>query len=259
MKKGYASILITNYNKCNYIKNTIKSCLNQNYQKKEILVFDDCSSDNSLEILNDFRKKIILIKNKKKKFQSGPLNQIYGLIKLFKKSKGEIIFFLDGDDFFKRNKISSIFKIFEMNQNIDFIQDVPYLENKKIFKTLKIKKHKISIWPQFYPTSCISLRRKFMLDFLNHIKKNNFENLEIDARLSMFAFLKKKFLVLNKSFTVYNFDKSGITSGYKKFSISWWKKRNEAFNYLFILHKKLRLKFFYSMDFYFTRFINFFI
>tara|TARA_B100001121_G_C18693537_1_gene624061 strand:+ start:2346 stop:3125 length:780 start_codon:yes stop_codon:yes gene_type:complete len=259
MKKGYASILITNYNKSFYIKKTIKSCLNQNFQKKEILVFDDCSSDNSLEILETFKNDVILIKNKKKNFQSGPLNQIHGLIKLFKKSKGEIIFFLDGDDHYKKNKISSIFKIFNKNQNIDFLQDIPYLENKKIFKTLKIKKHNISIWPQFYPTSCISIRRKFMLDFLNYIKKGNFENLEIDARLSMFAFLKKKFIVLNKSFTIYNYDKSGITSGYRKYSIPWWKKRNEAFSYLFILHKKLRLKFFYSLDFYFTRFINFFI
>ena len=133
------------------------------------------------------------------------------------------------------------------------------MKNEKIFKTLKIKKHNNSIWPQFYPTSCISLRRKFMFDFLNYIKKNNFENLEIDARLSMFAFLKKKFIILNKSFTVYNFDKTGITSGYRKFSIRWWKKRNEAFSYLFILHKKFKIKFLYSMDFYFTRFINFFI
>ena len=69
MKKSYASILITNYNKRYYIKNTIKSCLNQNFQKKEILVFDDCSSDGSLEVLNHFKKNITLIKNKKRKFK----------------------------------------------------------------------------------------------------------------------------------------------------------------------------------------------
>ncbi len=259
MKKGYASILITNYNKGYYIKNTIKSCLNQNFKKKEILVFDDCSSDASLKILNDFGKDLTLIKNKKKKFRSGPLNQINGVIQLFKKSKGEIIFLLDGDDFFKKNKVSSIFQIFNKNKNIDFLQDIPYLKDKKTFQNLKIKKHDFSIWPQFYPTSCISLRRKFFTSFLKYIKNKNFENLEIDARVSMFAHLHKKFLVLNKSFTVYNFDKNGISSRYKKYSINWWKKRNEAFSYLLILHNKLRLNFLYSMDFYLTRFINFFI
>ena len=259
MKKSYASILITNYNKRYFIKNTIKSCINQNFQKKEILVFDDCSSDGSLEVLNHLKKNITLIKNKKRKFISGPLNQINGIIQLFKKSKGEIIFLLDGDDFFKKNKISSIFKIFKENQDIDFLQDIPFLKNKKFFEKLKIKKHNFSIWPQFHPTSCISFRRKFFLDFLKFIKKNSFENLEIDARLSMFAFLKGRFKILNKSLTFYNFDKSGISSRYKKFNTSWWKKRNEAFSYLLFLHKKMKLKFVYSMDFYLTKLINFFI
>ena len=35
MKKNYVSILITNYNKESYIKNTIKSCLNQNFKEKD--------------------------------------------------------------------------------------------------------------------------------------------------------------------------------------------------------------------------------
>ena len=69
MKKNYVSIIITNYNKEKYIKKTINSCLKQNFKNKEILVFDDSSSDRSLEILKSFNKKIRLIKNKKKNFQ----------------------------------------------------------------------------------------------------------------------------------------------------------------------------------------------
>ena len=66
MKKNFVSILITNYNKSRYLKKTISSCLSQNFDNKEILVFDDCSTDNSLKILNKF-KKIKVIRNKKKK------------------------------------------------------------------------------------------------------------------------------------------------------------------------------------------------
>ena len=65
MKKNFVSILITNYNKSHYLKKTISSCLSQNFDNKEILVFDDCSTDDSLKILNKF-KKIKVIKNKKK-------------------------------------------------------------------------------------------------------------------------------------------------------------------------------------------------
>ena len=49
MKKNFVSILITNYNKSRYLKKTISSCLNQNFDNKEILVFDDCSTDDSLK------------------------------------------------------------------------------------------------------------------------------------------------------------------------------------------------------------------
>ena len=83
MKNNFVSILITNYNKSSFLKNTINSCLKQNFKNKEILVFDDCSTDDSLKILNNF-KQIKIIKNKKKKFKSGPLNKINVLSRLFK-------------------------------------------------------------------------------------------------------------------------------------------------------------------------------
>ena len=111
MKEHLISILITNYNKSKYLNKTINSCLKQNYKNKEILIFDDCSTDNSLKILKKF-KKIRVVKNKKKKFKSGPLNQIHGIFELFKLSKGEIIFLLDSDDLYKDKKLSGINEIF---------------------------------------------------------------------------------------------------------------------------------------------------
>tara|TARA_B100001057_G_scaffold486275_1_gene567191 strand:- start:986 stop:1786 length:801 start_codon:yes stop_codon:yes gene_type:complete len=259
MKKNFASVLVTNFNKGHYLEKTLRSCQNQNFKKKEILIFDDCSSDNSLEIIKKFKKKIKLIKNKKKKFKSGPLNQINGIIELFKKSKGEIIFLLDGDDIFKKDKISFIINFFKENRNVNFIQDVPSINKTKKFITYKKKLHIFSIWPKFYPTSTIVVRRKFFSNFLNHIEKTKFPNLEIDARISMFAFLQKEFLTLNKSFTRYNYDKDGITSKYKKFSFLWWIKRNEAFSYLVLLHKKLKIRFIYGIDFLLTRIVKFFL
>ena len=94
----------------------------------------------------------------------------------------------------------------------------------------------------FYPTSSIAIRRKFFLEFLKYIEKNKFSNLEVDARISMFAFLKKQFLTLNKSFTNYNLDETGITSKYKKYSNLWWKKRMRLL-LIYFLHKKLKIRF----------------
>ena len=258
MKKNFVSILITNYNKSRYLKKTISSCLSQNFDNKEILVFDDCSTDNSLKILNKF-KKIKVIRNKKKKFKSGPLNQIYGLNELFKISKGNIIFLLDSDDMFRKNKLFEISKIFKKNKKINFIQDTPLINLFKKRMLLKKKKFFFSIWPSFFPTSCITFERSFFQNFLKVLRKNEFPNLEIDARLSIYAHIRKQFFLTKKCLTIYNYDENGISSKYKKFSKNWWKKRDEAFSYMIFLMKKFNIKLFLGPDFYLTKIINFFI
>ena len=258
MNNNFVSILITNFNKSSYLEKTINSCLIQDFKYKEILVFDDCSTDNSLKILKKF-KNIRVVENKFKKFKSSPLNQIYGLCQLFKISKGNIIFLLDSDDVFKKNKLIEINKIFKEDKKIDFIQDTPFENYNKKKKLLKKKKHFFSIWPSFYPTSCIALKRSFFLDFLKVLRKNKFPNLEIDARLSIYAYIKKKFFITKKCLTIYNYDKIGISSKYKKFSKFWWKKRNEAFEYMLFLMKKFNIKSFLGPDYYLTKIINLFI
>ena len=60
------SILITNYNKLNYLKKTLKYVLNQNFKDYEIILFDDGSTDKSVDFVKRF-KKIKLIINKRKK------------------------------------------------------------------------------------------------------------------------------------------------------------------------------------------------
>jgi len=258
MKKNIlVSIIITNYNKDKFIEKTINSALNQEYINKEVIIFDDGSTDKSMKIIKKF-KNIKLIKNKKERKISGPLSQIKGIINSFKASKGEVIFLLDGDDEFKNTKLKSIINYFKNNKSINIIQDKPYIKKQKKNMKLKKKLHIFSIWPSIYPTSSIALRRKFFTKFLKYIEKNKYPNLEIDSRLVIYAFLKKNLKVINKSFTIYNVDQFGITSNYKKFSKNWWIKRKEAFDYMEYLMKKLKLKINKGPDFYFTQLVNLF-
>ena len=60
-----ASIIIVNYNNAKYLNKSVNSALNQNYKSKEIIVIDDNSSDNSIKILQTYKKKIFIIKKKK--------------------------------------------------------------------------------------------------------------------------------------------------------------------------------------------------
>lgn len=258
MKKNLASILITNYNKEKFIKKSVISALSQSYNLKEVILFDDKSTDNSLKKINRI-KNIKILKNKSIKSYSSPINQINGIIKSFQKSNGEYIFFLDSDDKFKKNKLKKMIELFKKNNQLKIIQDKPFLQKKNKVMNLKKKKHIFSIWPSIYPTSCIALRKKYFTKFLKFVEKNKYPNLEIDSRLVIYAFLNNDLKILNRSYTIYNYDNIGISSNYKKFSSNWWKKRNEAFNYMQFLTKKLKLKFRIGPDYLITKLTNLFI
>ena len=63
---GETFSLIANYNNEVYLKKCLDSVLNQKYKKIEVIVVDDYSNDNSLNILNKYKNSIKIIKNKKK-------------------------------------------------------------------------------------------------------------------------------------------------------------------------------------------------
>ena len=247
------SILITNYNKSKFLEKTIKSLKQNDFNNYEIVLFDDASTDNSLDKLKGF-KSIKLIKNKKKKYKSSALNQINGIIECFKKSRGNFICLLDGDDFFSKNKLSLIHKALSKN-NFDCVFNLPKINKGKFKFDIKDKK-KYSIWPTIIPTSCISFKRNFFKKFLNLIEKNEYENLEIDARLTIYSkFYFNQFNLIPKKLTFYVIDPNGITSKIKKFSIRWWIRRYEAFKYLKFILKKRKKSFKPSLDYYLTCFI----
>ena len=139
-----ATVLIANYNNSKYIDECLTSVINQNYKKIEIIVVDDNSSDNSLQILNKYIDKIKLIK-KKQKIGLGSFDQMSSYYEAFKESKGEIIFFLDSDDYFHLNKISIIMNEFQKNKKIIFFS-ICQLKNMTMRKYyLKIKKNYLII------------------------------------------------------------------------------------------------------------------
>ena len=258
MKKVFASVLITNFNKEKFLKKTLNSCKNQSFKDKEVIIFDDCSTDNSLSVIKKF-KNFKLIKNKKKMFKSAPLNQIYAIDQLVKVSRGEIIFLLDSDDEYKKSKILNICKLFKKNKKLKFIQDTPIDSSTKKKLFLKKRKSIGTVWPRFFPTSTIAVRKNYFKNFLKLILPKKFPNLEIDARISIYSHLKKEFSSVKQSYTIYNTNSNGITSNYKKYRKKWWIKRMEAFNYMQYLSKIFKIKFKKGPDFYLTQFISFFL
>ncbi len=69
MKKPKISVLMAVYNQEQFIKESIKSILNQNFKDFEFLILDDASKDKTLSVIKEFQKqdnRIKLFKNKKK-------------------------------------------------------------------------------------------------------------------------------------------------------------------------------------------------
>ena len=65
-----ASIIITNFNKSKFLLGSIKSCLKQDYKKKQIIFFDDKSTDGSFKKIKKFKEQnsldFIILDNPKK-------------------------------------------------------------------------------------------------------------------------------------------------------------------------------------------------
>jgi glycosyltransferase involved in cell wall biosynthesis len=97
--QNLVSVIIPCFNAERWIAEAINSCLEQTYPHIEIIVIDDCSTDNSLEIIKSYGDKITWEQLAEKKNGSYARNRGFAL------SKGEYIQFLDADDFILPEKI----------------------------------------------------------------------------------------------------------------------------------------------------------
>lgn len=96
------SVVIPLYNKQRYIKETLKSVLNQTFQDFEILVVDDGSTDESLkEAKKVVSEKIRIIEQEN---QGVAVARNTGILH----AKGEYISFLDADDIWRKNYLETI-------------------------------------------------------------------------------------------------------------------------------------------------------
>jgi glycosyltransferase involved in cell wall biosynthesis len=252
-KKNYISVLITNYNKSFFLKKSLDKTINQSFKNFEVIIFDDKSTDNSVDILKKYRN-IRVIRNRKKKFNTPALNQLNGIIKCLKSSKGNILCLMDADDFFKKNKLKEVNNFFQNNKKLNCFFNFPKIRNKNF----TLKKRKIfATWPRIFPTSCISVRKNFFLKFIKHCKPDNFNFLEIDTRFLLYSFFFcNEYSYTKKKLTVYNYDPNGITSNIRFFSKLWWIRRSQAFEYLRYIKKKKNQKFVFNLDYILTTLIN---
>jgi len=255
-----ASVLVANYNNSKFIDKCIKSIINQTYNNIEIIFIDDRSTDNSLKVAKKYSHKIKLI-SQKKKSGIGCYDQISTYYEGFKKSTGDIIFFLDSDDYFRKEKISILMNKFKNDAKIDILNDLPI--KKFIKKTLFIKRKKKllnSYWSYISPQSCISIRKTKMKKFFELADTKSFPDLWFDFRIgiiSKYIFNQANFI--DKNLTYYRQTYNNVSSNFGYLSLNWWQRRLQAHNFIKFFFKKNKIYYKKNFDYYLTNFINFFI
>lgn len=143
------SIIVTCYNHEKYIGECIQSLLSQKYENIEVLITDDCSKDESCQIIENFREKmenrftkVVLIKNA---HNIGAVKSINHMINL---SKGNYIKLLDGDDMLFPNAITDLVSF--LSQNISYglvYSNYVMCDICDRFNTERLSKKKIFVSP----------------------------------------------------------------------------------------------------------------
>jgi glycosyltransferase involved in cell wall biosynthesis len=114
--KTFASVLIDTYNHERFIEQAIVSALEQDFpaSEREIIVVDDGSTDKTPEIVKKFEPRVRLLR-KENGGQASAFN--VGI----PECKGEIIAFLDGDDWWATNKLSKVAHILTTKQLVGIV------------------------------------------------------------------------------------------------------------------------------------------
>jgi len=105
------SIIMPSYNTAKYISDSIKSVISQTYSNWELLIVDDCSTDQTESVIAPFLgdKRIRYFKNSQRR--GAAMSRNYAL----REAKGRWMAFLDSDDLWKPNKLANQISFMKKN------------------------------------------------------------------------------------------------------------------------------------------------
>ena len=168
------SVIMPSYNTAKFIKESINSVLNQTYESWELIIVDDCSTDNTDEIVTSFNdNRIIYVKNEKNSGAAVSRN------KALKMARGKWIAFLDSDDvwlpeklerqieFMKKNEYHFSYTDYRIAWNGKDMEPYVYTGPEKVTKKLMYRYCYVSTITVMYE------REKVGLIEIDDIKKNN--------------------------------------------------------------------------------------
>ncbi len=124
------SIALATYNGEKFLQKQLDSLITQTQLIDEIVITDDCSSDNTVKIILNFIKSNPKIKFS---FEINKANQGYirNFYTTLKRTSGDIIFLCDQDDIWLPHKVKTLCSLFKSNKNISAISTAYEFMNAK--------------------------------------------------------------------------------------------------------------------------------
>lgn len=183
-------ILLSTYNGEKYIRNQIDSIINQSFTSWVLLIRDDMSKDNTVNILREYKlkypKQIFILDNNDKNLGSSN-----SFIELLKNSTEELIMFCDQDDVWKPNKLQKFYDYYVNNCKI---LKTPFL----IHSYADVVNSQLELMPE--ETESFNIRKSGMEhDFIWHIFQNDVTGCTVMINKAM-----------KDLFNNYDFDKNKI-------------------------------------------------
>jgi glycosyltransferase involved in cell wall biosynthesis len=126
------SILIPTYNGAEVIGDTLRSLLSQSFLNFEIIIQDDASSDNTIEVIKSFNDpKIKIYHNEKNLGYPGNLNS------LSQKATGDILYLMGQDDILGEDALLETHKAFQISDDIGAVARPYFWFDEKITKPVR--------------------------------------------------------------------------------------------------------------------------
>lgn len=135
------SILIPVYNREKYIEEAIDSAINQTYKNIEVIIVDNCSTDNTWQILQTYQQgdeRIQIFQNEKN------LGPVYNWVECFKRAKGEFLKILWSDDWMSLDFLENAIPIFDEDVAFLISAQQIILDNRRILSNVTYSKKKYS-------------------------------------------------------------------------------------------------------------------